>query len=158
MSAPEAEPVAIAEAERNRTPADLRDTRASGSREWLWSVLAISVGGFLGANARYLSGLWIAARWGETFPWGTLAVNLVGSFILGFYLTLVTERFTGRSTTRLFIATGFLGSLTTFSTFSHDAVALILADHIARAAAYTVANLALGLAAGIAGIVSARVL
>jgi CrcB protein len=124
-----------------------------------WATpLAVSVGGLLGANARYLIGLWAAARWGTLFPWGTLLINVSGSFVLGFYLTLVTERFTGRPTTRLFLATGFLGAYTTFSTFSFETLQLIERGEVSAALAYIAASLTAGLLAVIAGIAAAHAL
>ena len=56
------------------------------------TYLAISIGAVLGANARYLVGGWVADPKGSTFPYGTLAINLSGSFLIGLVLTLVTER------------------------------------------------------------------
>lgn len=127
-------------------------------RERLTTIAAVSAGGFLGANARYLVGLWAAARFGAAFPWGTLLINVSGSFVLGFYLTLVTERFSGRSTTRLFLATGFLGAYTTFSTLSYEVVLLAAEGAPAQALAYVAGSLMLGLAAAVAGMLSAHAL
>ena len=55
--------------------------------------LVISLGGVLGANARYLLGNWVAARYGTSFPYGTMLINVSGSFVIGFFLVLITERF-----------------------------------------------------------------
>lgn len=88
------------------------------------NVLAISVGAVLGANARYFLGGWIADRWGASFPVGTLVINVTGSFLIGVVLTLVTERFIAPAWVRPLIAIGFLGSYTTFSTFSYETLAL----------------------------------
>ena len=91
----------------------------------LTPYLAISVGGALGADVRYLLASWVTTQWGTHFPVATLLINVSGSCALGVYLTLVTERFTGHEATRLFVATGFLGAYTTFSTFSVEALRLI---------------------------------
>jgi CrcB protein len=150
---------AIAEAELPQAPEDLpvpARPRAARWRERLTPFVAISTGTVLGANARYQVGLWAAARWGSAFPWGTLLVNLTGSFLLGFYLTLVTERFTGRAATRLFVATGFCGAYTTFSTFSYETVALVQQGTVVLAALYVAGSLVLGLLAVAAGVVAAR--
>lgn len=122
------------------------------------ATTAISIGGFLGANARYHMSLWAAKQWGEAFPWGTLLINVIGSFVLGFYLTLVTERFIGRPTTRLFLATGFLGAFTTFSTFSYEVVRLLEGGAAVAALAYATGSLVLGLAAGVVGVLCAHAL
>jgi CrcB protein len=119
---------------------------------------AIGCGGFLGANARYSVGLWAAATWGAAFPWGTLLINLVGSFVLGLFLALVTERFSGRPTTRLFLATGFLGAFTTFSTFSYETVQLLARGATIAALAYVAGSLLLGLAAAVVGLLCAHAL
>lgn len=89
------------------------------------TVGLIGVGGFLGANARYWLGLWAARRWGITFPYGTLLINVSGSFLLGFFLTLTTERLLVHPNWRLLVAIGFLGAYTTFSTFTYESVALL---------------------------------
>ena len=130
----------------------------SAWRERLAPFVAISAGGFLGANARFLVGLWVVERWGAAFPWGTLLINLSGSFVLGFYLTLVTERFADRPTTRLFVATGFLGAYTTFSTFSYEVVQLLTQGSAMQALGYVAGSLVLGLAAAACGMLAAQTL
>ena len=127
-------------------------------RQRLTTFAAVGSGGFLGANARYFVGLWAAATWGTLFPWGTLLINVVGSFVLGFYLTFVTERFTGRSTTRLLLATGFLGAFTTFSTFSYETIQLLAQGATMVALAYMAASLLLGLTAVVVGLMCAHAL
>ena len=149
---------AIAEAEFAVAPSDVPEPPEPLWRERLRPVAAISAGAVVGGCARYAVGLWAAASWGAGFPWGTLAVNLAGSFVIGFYLTLVTERFVGSSTTRLFLATGVLGALTTFSTFSYDIVHLTQQGQPLTAAAYAAASLVGGLAAVLLGIVAAHAL
>lgn len=84
--------------------------------------LVISLGGILGANARYVLGTWIATRYGTSFPYGTLVINVSGSFVIGLFLTLIAERFVLHPNWRLFFAVGFLGAYTTFSTFSFESV------------------------------------
>ncbi len=121
------------------------------------AVVAIGAGAVLGANARYLVGLAFAQRWDTTFPWHTMLVNVVGSFILGLYLTFVSERVTGRATTKLFFSTGFLGSFTTFSTFSDETVQLFQSGATGQALAYLGLTLGVGLLAASLGIVLARV-
>lgn len=82
--------------------------------------LFVALGGALGSMGRYaVSGL-VATGFGETFPWGTLVVNVVGSFIIGFFATLTAPdgRFFVGGTTRQFVMTGFCGGFTTFSSFS----------------------------------------
>ncbi len=87
--------------------------------------LFIALGAALGANARYLVGLWAANRLNAAFPYGTFIVNITGSLLLGFVITLTTERLTISPETRLFLAVGFLGSYTTFSSFSVESLGLL---------------------------------
>lgn len=88
-------------------------------------VLFISAGAILGANARYWLGDWIARKWGPDFPVGTLLINLTGSLLLGFLMTLLTERFLLNQNWRLFFAVGFLGAYTTFSTYTFESFTLL---------------------------------
>jgi fluoride exporter len=88
-------------------------------------ILIISAGAILGANARYWLGDWAAQKWGTGFPLGTLAINLSGSLLLGFFMTLATERFLIDPRWRLFFAVGFLGAYTTFSTYTYESFNLL---------------------------------
>ena len=87
--------------------------------------LVIGVGGFLGANARYLVATWAAQRFGALFPYGTFIINITGSFILGFFLSVLQERTFIHPHYRLFFAVGFLGAYTTFSTFTYESLRLV---------------------------------
>jgi len=86
----------------------------------------IGLGGFLGAISRYIVGDWAAQKWGALFPYGTLIINLAGSFLLGLFLSAATERLLIDPRLRLFLATGFLGAFTTFSTLTYESVDLWL--------------------------------
>lgn len=87
--------------------------------------LIIGIGGFLGANARYLLGGWITRQWGTQFPWGTFVINVTGSFLLGILMVNVNARPLASPHYRLFFAVGFLGAYTTFSTFSYETLRLM---------------------------------
>ncbi|MBN1453259.1 MAG: fluoride efflux transporter CrcB [Anaerolineales bacterium] len=89
-------------------------------------ILIISIGAVLGANARYWLGGWAAEKFGTAFPYGTFIINLTGSFILGLFITLVTDRFLVDPNWRLLVTIGFLGSYTTFSSYTFESVGLIL--------------------------------
>jgi len=84
------------------------------------NYLIIGVGGFLGAVTRYAVSLWIGQRWGRVFPLGTLFINVSGSFFIALVMSLSTERLMVSPQWRLFLAVGFLGAYTTFSTFEFE--------------------------------------
>lgn len=86
-------------------------------------VALVGAGGFFGAAGRFLVSGWIGAR-AQHFPYGTLAVNLIGSLALGFLVTLLAERVFAGGAFRLLALVGFLGAFTTFSAFSYETVLL----------------------------------
>ncbi len=96
-------------------------------QEALRKAAWVGLGGVLGANARFWLGVWIQARAGERFPWGTLIINLTGSFLLGLVMALFSERYARapHPQLRLLLGVGFLGAYTTFSTFSYETLALL---------------------------------
>ncbi|HJT23841.1 MAG TPA: fluoride efflux transporter CrcB [bacterium] len=82
--------------------------------------IVISVGAILGAFCRYWMGLWVASKWGTEFAYGTLAINLIGSFVLGLFLTMNLDRGLFTPNARFLVATGWCASFTTYSTFSWE--------------------------------------
>lgn len=122
------------------------------------TYLIIGIGGFLGANARYLLGGWIAERYGTSFPYGTMVINVSGSFVIGFFLVLISDRFLIHPNWRLFFAIGFLGAYTTFSTFSFETFALIQQRSFFLAVANMAGSVVLGQLAVVAGMILARLL
>lgn len=116
----------------------------------------IGLGGFLGANARFLVNRGIARWFGASYPYGTLLVNLTGSFLLGFFLTWTTERVLTDYHLRIFVAIGFCGAYTTFSSFSFETLALFEQGHYWMAASNVLSNNLLALAGVLAGAVLAR--
>jgi fluoride exporter len=82
------------------------------------NLIIIMLGGSLGAVSRYLVGLMAAKAWGVNFPWGTLIVNMAGCFLIGLIFALADSVRLLTPSVRLFLITGFLGALTTFSSFS----------------------------------------
>ena len=112
------------------------------------SALAVALGAALGALTRWQAGIWLNTRW-LGFPLGTLLVNLVGGLLIGMAL----EWF-GRQPNELFkllLVTGFLGGLTTFSSFSGESLALLQRGDFGMALAHTLAHVVGSLAAAAAG-------
>jgi len=107
--------------------------------------LLIGIGGFLGAIARYLIGGWVYNLTGAQFPWGTLAVNLSGSFFLGFFFTVSTERFIVDPTLRAAVSIGFIGAYTTFSTLTLETMQLLENSSFLLAATNIFSSVAFGL-------------
>ena len=113
--------------------------------------LIIGLGGFLGANCRYLVSGWMADCFGSAFPYGTLVINVSGSFAVGLLLTLFCERFITSPSVQLFFAIGFLGGYTTFATFSFETLALIEARSYLAAVGNLVGSVTLGMLAVVLG-------
>ena len=116
----------------------------------------IAIGGMLGAAARFKVAEALNTMPGH-FPWATFWTNLSGSFLLGFLLVVLLERFPAARNMHLFLATGILGAYTTMSTFSVETALLVKDEHVATALLYGLGSLAAGVFLAYAGIVAARV-
>jgi fluoride exporter len=122
-----------------------------------WPVLFVGIGGFLGANARYLSARWIDAAVGGRFPLATFLINVSGSFLLGLLGGVLASRMVPHSDgLRLALGVGFLGAFTTFSTFEFETHALFEDGIWWTAVANVVLSVVVGLIAVRAGIVLAK--
>jgi len=121
------------------------------------TLALIAVGGALGALARYGTVRLCTAWCGHAWPWGTFAVNVVGSFAIGVLYVVVSARAPAAvEIWRAILMVGFLGALTTFSAFSLDTLLLLEQGHGARAVVYVVASVAACLLACWGGIALAR--
>jgi CrcB protein len=111
------------------------------------AYLVIAIGSMFGGLARYGCGLLVAVWWGTAFPWGTLVVNIVGSFVIGGFATLTAPdgRIYVGSLGRQFVMLGFCGGYTTFSAFSLETLELLQRGEPLAAGGYIVLSLALGL-------------
>jgi fluoride exporter len=119
-------------------------------------VLLVALGGALGTIARYLTSL-VAIRWfGPEFPFGTLIVNISGAFIIGLVQELGTETAVVSDNTRLFVTTGVMGGLTTYSTFSYETIRLMEANAWAQAWINVVVTTTICLGLCFLGIVAGR--
>lgn len=121
--------------------------------------IAISFGAITGALSRYYLTLWFAQRFGTSFPYGTFLINITGCFAMGFFMTLALERVVPvPPEVRLLVATGFLGSYTTFSTYGLDTIALLSDRRLMPAVLYWAGSALLGIISVQLGVVLARLL
>ena len=88
-------------------------------------ILIVGTGGFIGANARFIISTLFAKRFGTAFPYGTVFINVTGSFVLGLFLALAAHSLLNDAVYRWLIAVGFCGGYTTFSTFSYESLVLL---------------------------------
>jgi fluoride exporter len=110
-------------------------------------LLAVAAGGAIGSVARYLVGIGSGKLFGMNFPWGTLIINVTGSFLIGALVGLFAIKWDFSQTARLFLTVGICGGYTTFSAFSLDAWYLLERGQNAASLAYMVASVVLSLAA-----------
>ncbi len=123
------------------------------------AVAAVALGGGLGSVLRYAVGMAFTQWFGPGFPWGTLVINVAGSFAIGVISELAQTRALGFTpTVRIFATVGVLGGFTTFSTFSLDMVTLAGERAQALAFAYGAGSVILGFAAAFTGIVLVRLM
>ena len=104
------------------------------------TILWISIGAIVGANLRYFFGQSVARLLSATLPYGTLIINITGSFILGFFLVWTGERVLADPRWRLLIAIGFCGGYTTFSSFAYETFALFEQGRFAASALNVIAT------------------
>ncbi len=123
----------------------------------LLDVLLVLIGGGLGAIARWLLSLLVQERVSSVFPLGTVIVNVLGSLFLGFVMSASLAYGVFTREQRLFLATGFAGGFTTFSTFSYETFTLLETEPVA-ALLYITANMVGGLLAVWGGAVLAKLL
>lgn len=116
------------------------------------NILLVALGGGLGAAARYLSGIAAMRLFGPGFPWGTIFVNIAGSFLMGLLVAWLAQRSSGDHGLRLFMATGFLGGFTTFSAFSLDFATLFERGDWMPAFTYVTASVLLSIVALFSGL------
>ncbi|ORE88036.1 fluoride efflux transporter CrcB [Aurantimonas sp. 22II-16-19i] len=124
----------------------------------MYQLFLVALGGGIGAALRHLSGLAAMRLLGAGFPYGTMFVNVVGSFVMGVFIELLSRRFGGSAELRLFVATGVLGGFTTFSSFSLDTAFLYERGDVALAAIYVIGSVVIGIAALFAGLALVRAL
>jgi fluoride exporter len=114
---------------------------------FFWICLA----GGLGTGTRYLVGLWATERFGTAFPYGTLIVNVAGCFLLAVVMKLAVDTAPVAPTVRLALTVGFIGGLTTYSSFNYEATTLLQTGERSLAFAYYGATAILSFVAGLCG-------
>jgi len=120
------------------------------------AYIAIAIGGTLGCWARYAMTNLVQAIYGRDFPYATLSINVLGSFLMGFLFIETLERLTISPHFRIGILTGFLGGFTTFSTFAMETLLLVEQGEGGKSLLYAVLSLALGFLAAFGGAYIAR--
>jgi fluoride exporter len=121
------------------------------------TFVAVAVGGALGAVSRYSFGLVALALIGNRFPWATLGVNVVGSFLIGLAAVLIGDRIVDGELWRHLVIVGFLGAFTTFSAFSLDTLLLLQQGNYNTALAYMLGSVALCLGGTVSGMQLAKI-
>ncbi|MCK5308912.1 MAG: fluoride efflux transporter CrcB [Zetaproteobacteria bacterium] len=119
-------------------------------------LLAVAAGGAAGAVLRWLMAGAVQRYSGGAFPWGTFAVNALGSFLLGFLFVWLIERSTATELVRLALTVGLLGAFTTFSTYSYESIRLLQEGEYGLAAGNVVGQVAVCLILTWLGIQLAR--
>lgn len=118
--------------------------------------LAIAAGGAVGALSRYWMSGSVGQLLGQAFPFGTLSVNVLGSFLMGLFAILLTEKIPVDESVRLGLLTGMLGAFTTFSAFAMDTLGLIESGAVIRALGYMLASVLLCIVAAWTGVLIAK--
>ncbi|MGN8550598.1 fluoride efflux transporter CrcB [Bradyrhizobium sp. 13971] len=119
-------------------------------------LAAVAIGGSLGSVARYLVAIGAGRLVGTEFPWGTLVINIVGSFLIGVLAEAFALSWNASQVTRVFLTVGICGGFTTFSTFSLDAIVLMQRGELWAAGAYIAASVALSILALFGGLLLVR--
>lgn len=114
-------------------------------------VLAIAIGGALGALSRYWVVGMVSSLFSRAFPFGTLAVNITGSFLIGLCYVIIVERLSGAAQWQAILMVGFIGAFTTFSTFSLETLVLIQEGRLPAAGLYIVSSVLVCLLAVMVG-------
>jgi fluoride exporter len=122
------------------------------------SLVWVALGGAIGSVLRYGVNLAAPRLLGNDFPWASLTVNVVGSFLMGLLVAFLTEKFADQPDLRLFLTTGILGGFTTFSAFSLDVFGLMQRGENSVALVYVLASVALSILAVFGGVMVSRAL
>ena len=120
-------------------------------------LVAVVAGAGIGGGFRYAVGIWLAERWGTSFPWHTFLINISGAFLLGVVMALSAERGLLSNEWRLFLGVGVLGGYTTFSPLSYESIALFERGLFLNGTLNMFGSAAVGLVAVVAGLYVGRI-
>lgn len=122
-----------------------------------WILIGIvGCGGFIGASLRYVISLQAARLFGANFPYGTLIANILGAIIIGFVMRLSLDTALVSPNTKLFLTTGMMGGLTTFSTFSYETIGMLNGGELGLGIVNIGVNLGFSLIGVVVGMAIAR--
>lgn len=121
-------------------------------------ILLVALGGACGAVSRYLVGNVVGKALGNSLPYGTFVINIIGCFFMGLLMTLIVEKQQLAAAWRLLLCVGFLGGFTTFSSFGYEAVALFSKGELLGSLGYVIGSTVIGLVAAALGIMVGRTL
>ena len=119
----------------------------------LYKLFLVGAGGFLGSIARYLTSRSVDGKINSIFPYGTLTVNIIGSFILGLIYSWIARKADGSENLKLLLATGFCGGFTTFSAFAFENLNMLGQKMSGISAIYIIVSLIFGVLAVMAGVI-----
>jgi fluoride exporter len=122
----------------------------------MWTYVAIAIGGTLGCWARFAQTNLVQAVYGRDFPFATMSINVIGSFLMGLLFIETLERLTLPPAIRTGVLTGVLGGYTTFSTFEMETLLLAESGELLKAALYVVLSVGLGFLGAFGGTYIAR--
>ncbi len=118
--------------------------------------LMVGIGGALGSIVRFWVGTYIGSRWGARFPYGTLLINITGSFLVGLLLAVLGAKAHWSPYWRYLVPIGFLGGYTTFSNFEHETLRMFQDGQIGLGLLYVAASVVVGFAAVWGGVIAGR--
>lgn len=133
-------------------------SKGKASLRIMTKYLMVGVGGFLGAIARFWLGGYVGNKLGAFFPYGTFVINVSGSYLIGFIVTLLAENAHWSANWRYLIPIGFIGAYTTFSTFEYETLRSMQEGQFAVAFLNVILSVTLGFAAVWLGVVTGRAL